>query len=130
MALQVIGAGVGRTGTLSLKLALEQLGYDKCYHMEEVPKNHGHTVQWVRALKGSDADWDAIFEGYAATTNEPGALFYAELAAHYPEAKVILTVRDPAQWYESASATILNLPPPFMMPALRFLSHFTEATKG
>jgi hypothetical protein len=112
MTLKVIGAGFGRTGTLSLKLALEQLGFGPCYHMVEVFKNPSAAGWWVDAADGKP-DWEKIFEGYSATVDWPNATFYAELADAYPEAKVILTERDPEAWFASTQATIFsNLMPP------------------
>lgn len=107
MTLKVIGAGFGRTGTMSLKLALEQLGFGPCYHMVEV--FHGQAfAEWSKAIQGGPADWDAIFKGFLSAVDFPVCGFYRELADRYPEAKVILTERDPRSWYESAQATILN----------------------
>lgn len=61
MSLRVIGAGFGRTGTMSLKVALEQLGFGPCYHMVEcLPKGPEHYRLWEEAVAGK-ADWDAIF---------------------------------------------------------------------
>jgi hypothetical protein len=112
MPLKVIGAGFGRTGTLSLKLALEQLGFGPCYHMVEVFKNPDAPSWWVDAAEGK-ADWGKIFDGYAASVDWPGATFYAELADAYPEAKVILTEREPEAWFRSTQATIFpNATPP------------------
>lgn len=105
MTLKVIGAGFGRTGTLSLKLALEQLGFGPCYHMTEVFKNPAAIEWWGEAADGRP-DWETIFEGYNATVDWPNATFYAELAAYYPDAKVILTERDPEAWFASTQATI------------------------
>lgn len=105
MTLKVIGAGLGRTGTMSLKLALEQLGFGPCYHMVEVFKNPQAPRWWVEAAEGRP-DWERIFEGYAATVDWPNATFYAELADHYPDAKVILTERDPEAWFRSTQQTI------------------------
>jgi hypothetical protein len=107
MALKVIGSGLGRTGTMSLKLALEQLGFTRCYHMVEVFLNPPHLKLWVDAAEGRP-DWERIFEGYAATTDYPGARFWRELAAFYPEAKVLHSVRDPEKWFESTQATIFS----------------------
>jgi hypothetical protein len=106
MALDVIGAGFGRTGTLSLKLALERLGYDRCYHMLEVRENPSHVGLWRRATDGQGMDWDALFEGYRATVDWPASAFWRQLASHYPEAKVILSLRDPERWYRSVHDTI------------------------
>jgi hypothetical protein len=108
MALSVIGAGFGRTGTLSLKLALEQLGFGPCYHMVEVFKNPAAPGYWEAAADREPVDWDEVFAGYGATVDWPGATFYAELARAYPEAKVVLTLRDPEAWFASTQATIFG----------------------
>jgi hypothetical protein len=106
MTLRVIGAGVGRTGTYSLKLALEQLGYGPCHHMEEVLKDPSRQIPlWHAALAGKP-DWEAIFKGYAAAVDWPSAAFWRELATAYPAAKVILTARTAESWYQSYSQTI------------------------
>ena len=107
MALQVIGAGLGRTGTLSLKVALERLGFTSCYHMVEVLMNPSHAAHWVDAANGAP-DWERIFGGYAATVDYPGCRYWRELADAYPEARVVLTVRDPDRWFESTQATIFS----------------------
>lgn len=108
MTLSVIGAGFGRTGTLSLKLALERLGLGPCYHMKEVFAHPDHVPAWEQAADGGTVDWDALFEGYRSAVDFPASSFYGELAAHYPAAKVILTVRDPDRWFASVDATILR----------------------
>lgn len=106
MGLQVIGAGLGRTGTLSLKLALEHLGVGPCYHAMEIAATVRTSLPlWNDAIQGAP-DWDRIFTGYRATVDYPGCLFWRELMAHYPEAKVILSTRDPDAWFESVSETI------------------------
>jgi hypothetical protein len=106
MPLKVIGAGLGRTGTLSLKAALEELGFGKCYHMVEVLANPKQSAAWTGAANGERTDWEALFKGYQSTVDWPACNFYQELARRYPEAKVILSVRDPDRWYESARQTI------------------------
>jgi hypothetical protein len=106
MPLKVIGAGLGRTGTLSLKAALEELGFVKCYHMVEVLANPHQTADWIAAAGGESIDWEALFAGYQATVDWPGCNFYQELATRYPDAKVILSVRDAEGWYASALKTI------------------------
>ena len=106
MTIEVIGAGFGRTGTLSLKIALEALGLDKCYHMMEVMRNESHAAEWRKAARGEAVDWDALYTGYRATVDWPSASFWRELRAVYPEAKVILTLRDSQQWYTSVMNTI------------------------
>lgn len=106
MALSVIGAGFGRTGTLSLKSALERLGFDPCYHMMEVGKNAGHAEEWLRAANGERVDWDTLFAGFHAAVDWPACSFYRAYAALYPDAKVILTLRDPDRWFDSVHNTI------------------------
>ena len=107
MALDVVGAGFGRTGTLSLKHALERLGFGACYHMLEVARNHPeHRALWSAARRGEPVDWDALFEGYRAAVDWPACDFWRELAAHYPQSKVLLSVRDPDRWYDSVRNTI------------------------
>jgi len=106
MALEVVGAGFGRTGTLSLKLALERLGYQKTYHMMEVFGRPDHVRQWSKATRGERVDWDALFEGYKAAVDWPSCNFWRELAAHYSQSKVILSTRDHEKWFQSIHTTI------------------------
>jgi Sulfotransferase domain len=106
MPIKVIGAGLGRTGTLSLKAALEELGFVKCYHMLEVLAHMDDARVWDAAARGDPVDWEKLLAGYQATVDWPGCSFYRELFQRYPEAKVILTVRDPGRWYDSAHQTI------------------------
>jgi hypothetical protein len=103
--LRVIGAGLGRTGTVSLKSALEQLGFGPCYHMLELIAHPERAAHWQTALDGNDVDWDVVYRGYSSTVDWPGAAFYRELAARYPDAKVVLSLRDPDSWYESTLKT-------------------------
>ena len=108
MALAVIGAGLGRTATFSLKFALEHLGFGPCYHMSEVFAGARRNVPlWLDAIDGRP-DWDAVFEGFHSTTDYPACTYWRELAEHYPRAKVILTVRDPDTWFDSVSETIFS----------------------
>lgn len=109
MTIEVIGAGFGRTGTLSLKAALEELGFGPCYHMSELFEHPEHIELWEAAAKGQPVDWNQIFRNYRATVDWPGGAFYEELMERYPDAKVILTVRDPEKWYESAWSTIYGI---------------------
>ena len=106
MSLKIIGAGFGRTGTMSLKYALEMLGFGPCYHMVEVGNNEGHRVHWNEIAFGKKPDWDFLFEHYNAALDWPARHYWRELAAYYPDAKVILTVRDPETWYKSFHKTI------------------------
>jgi hypothetical protein len=107
MTLKVIGSGFGRTGTASLKLALEQLGLGPCYHMMEVFKRPDAPGMWLDAADGRP-DWPRIFEGFQAAVDWPTASFYRELADYYPDAKVIHTERDPDDWFDSAGNTIFR----------------------
>jgi hypothetical protein len=118
MALTVIGSGFPRTGTMSLKLALNQLGFGPCFHASELPMHLDRMPLWVRAGDG-DADWDAIFDGYRSTVDAPSCYFWRELVERYPTAKVLHSVRDPESWFESTQATVFgpkslaaNPPPP------------------
>lgn len=107
MTLQIIGAGFGRTGTLSLKTALEILGFNKCHHMMEVATNADQVDYWLRIAENRHIpSWDEVFEGYQATTDFPACIYYAALAESYPQAKVILTLRDEDSWYCSVKDTI------------------------
>lgn len=109
MGLEVIGAGLGRTGTTSLKAALEALGYGPCYHMTEVFAHPEHVPFWETARRGEAVDWETVFSDYRAAVDWPAAAYYENLMLAYPEAKVILTVRDPERWYESARSTIYTV---------------------
>jgi hypothetical protein len=104
--MHIIGAGLGRTGTYSLKLALNRLGAGPCHHMEAVILNMPVQVPlWAAALAGA-ADWEAIYAGFNSAVDWPSAAFFGELAGAYPGAKFILTERDPEHWADSFSATI------------------------
>src|ERR1019366_7745833 len=98
MALQVVGTGFGRTGTLSLKNALEKLGFGPCYHMMEVFPRPDHVAMWHRLAFASSMDWDLIFRDFRATVDWPAARWWREIATHFPDAKVLLSVRDPEAW--------------------------------
>ncbi len=108
MALSLIGAGFGRTGTDSMKMALEQLGLGRCHHMREVLGNPKQQEYWRTAAEGGLVDWDEIFEGFGCSVDWPSAFFWRELAEYYPEAKILLTVRSSESWYNSFSNTILQ----------------------
>lgn len=108
MGLSVIGAGFGRTGTMSLKLALEQLGLGPCHHMEEVFDNPDQVPPWKAAIDGEPVDWDKIYDGYNSTADWPGAHFSKELADYYSDAKIVLTARPVDSWWESYSKTIMQ----------------------
>jgi len=107
--LKVIGAGFGRTGTNSLKEALEQLGFGKCHHMVEVLPSEIQVRLWHEVAEKRSLQWDAIFDGFQSSCDFPSSAYYKELAAHYPDAKVVLTVRSPESWYDSAAQTIYEI---------------------
>jgi uncharacterized protein YndB with AHSA1/START domain len=106
MALRVVGAGVGRTGTNSLKLAFEQLLDAPCHHMFEVMEHPEQIPTWTDAIEGRAVDWAAFLSEYRAQVDWPGASFWPELSAANPDALVLLSVRDPESWWKSASDTI------------------------
>jgi hypothetical protein len=107
--MQLIGTGVGRTGTYSLKLAINQLGLGPCHHMEEVLHNMPLQVPlWSAALNGA-ADWQSIYDGYPSAVDWPTAGFFRELYAAYPSAKFVLTLRSPESWADSFGGTIYQL---------------------
>ena len=130
MALKVIGAGFGRTGTRSLKTALELLGFGRCYHMVEVMKNPSHLRCWADIMKGGKADWETLFRGYQSTMDWPVAAYYKDLVTIYPESKVILTVRDPESWHRSVMSTIYQAGRGFFHRFTRIIPsvhHFLDA---
>jgi hypothetical protein len=108
IALRVVGAGVGRTGTGSLKLALEQLLGGPCYHAYELTAQHlDHVPLWHEAVRGREPDWENIYGKYAATVDWPGGSFWRELHRAYPDALVLLSTRDTEAWFRSMDATII-----------------------
>jgi Sulfotransferase domain len=111
--LDVIGAGFGRTGTVSMKKALETLGFGPCHHMLDLFERPSEIELWREAERRQTADWEKLYAGHRSTIDWPGSRFWRDLVARYPEAKVILTVRDPQSWYVSARDSIYAsmLPP-------------------
>src|SRR5918993_2309140 len=110
--MRVVGAGFGRTGTTSLKAALEELGFGPSYSLSEVFANPQHVGFWEEAVGchiREKPDWEGFFAGYGVAVDWPACSFYEELMEAFPEAPVILTVRDPAPWYESTRSTIHGL---------------------
>lgn len=106
MALSIIGSGFGRTGTRSLKDALDRLGFGPCHHMEEVLPNPTQIDHWCAVARDEPVAWDAVFAGYAAQIDWPGAHVWRELAAAYPHARVIHSVRPDETWWRSFDGTI------------------------
>ena len=105
MPLKIVGSGLGRTGTKSMQTALNMLGVGPCHHMIEVMQLPESVPLWIEAGAGRP-DWDAIFKDYNSMVDYPGAAYWRELAAYYPDAKVLHTQRDPDKWFESTQATI------------------------
>ncbi len=129
MALKVVGAGVGHTGTHSLKIALEQLLGGPCHHMIEILGDPGQAQGWTDAIEGRPVDWSTMPAGYVSLVDWPGCSFWPELSAANPDALVLLSVREPESWYRSASNTIFQsfdkVPPELnpWMNAMRQLLH-------
>ncbi|MDT5244110.1 MAG: hypothetical protein QOD36_1486 [Mycobacterium sp.] len=128
--LRVIGAGFGRTGTLSIKAALEELGFDPCYHMTVAFAQPVHAVRWAAASRGEAVDWRELLAGYRATVDWPACSYYRELVAAFPDAKVLLTVREAEGWYDSVRATIYRMRKLTTFPPVRqFLRVFLPNTQ-
>ena len=108
MGLSVIGAGFGRTGTESMKTALEILGLGPCHHMTELNANPAQRALWRGIARGDTPDWEQAFAGYRSCTDWPSAFYWRELSAAYPDAKILLTLRDAESWYASVHNTILK----------------------
>jgi hypothetical protein len=106
MALEIIGPGFGRTGTASLKQALEMLGFGPCHHMDEARAHPEQAPYWTALAEGRPVDWDALFAGYRSQIDWPGAHAWRALAAHFPAAKVLLSVRPEESWWRSYADTI------------------------
>jgi hypothetical protein len=129
MSLRVVGAGLARTGTLSLKLALEHLLGGAAYHMLEVFALPPHIRVWHDAIRGQMPDWDVFFDGYQAAIDLPASAFWQELATGNPDALVILSVRDdPEQWWESVSHTLLDPTRPEPAPGTPMAEFVAMAT--
>ena len=108
MPLQVIGSGFGRTGTKSLKIALEQLGFTPCHHMLEVRPTPGQVDFWYDIAMGKPVDWHAVFADFRAAVDWPSCNYWREMAAAFPHAKIIHTRRPPEEWWNSFSRTIME----------------------
>jgi hypothetical protein len=106
VGLKIVGTGLGRTGTKSMQTALAMLGFGPCHHMLEVFQHPESMQLWIDAGAGRP-DWDTIFKDYSSAVDYPSAAYWRELTSHYPDAKVLHTVRDPDQWFDSVHATIL-----------------------
>jgi predicted naringenin-chalcone synthase len=107
--LKVIGVGFGRTGTMSLKVALDELGVGPCLHAMESLRGErtaAGVMHWDRVANGEPIDWQQSFTGWGSTVDWLGARFYPEMLQEWPQAKVILSVRDPEEWYESCDVSL------------------------
>lgn len=104
--MKLVGAGFGRTGTMSLKAGLERIGYGPSFHMIDLIRNPEPLPHWQAAVEGEDVDWDAAFEGWESTVDWPGCSFWEQYVELWPEAPVVLNVRDPDRWYESCLNSI------------------------
>jgi len=107
MTLRVIGTGFGRTGTDSMREALNILGFGRCHHMHEVIADEHQKQMWRALAQGVTADWEKLFEGYHSCVDWPSAYYWRELIVAYPEAKVLLTHRSAESWWASFEKTIL-----------------------
>jgi hypothetical protein len=105
--MKIVGACFGRTGTNSLKLALEMLGYGPCHHMFEVRDNPAQLPYWQALARGETPDWSEVFRGYQSCVDWPSARYWRELTDHFPDSKVLLTVRPEDSWFDSVQRTIL-----------------------
>lgn len=121
MGLKVIGSGFGRTGTMSTKLALEQLGFGPCHHMVEVMNSEAQMTYWADIVADRAVDWTEVFAGFGSQVDFPGAAVWQQLVVAFPDAKVVHTERPEDEWWASYSKTIgkffsvaptMPLPPP------------------
>ena len=111
MTLKVIGVGPGRTGTVSMMIALHMLGYGPCHHMQTCIGSRLQSKWFLEAAQGKPMDWKDVFDGFDAAVDWPAAAYYRELIDAFPEAKVIFTYRDPDTWYDSVASTIYQVVP-------------------
>lgn len=111
MSIKIIGAGFPRTGTTTLKRSLESLGFDRVYHMKELLVNPDMLHYWKTLDQTGDTDWDSLYAHFDATVDFPGYPWYKEHMKRYPDARVILTVRDFESWYKSVTSTVLTAGP-------------------
>jgi hypothetical protein len=129
MTLAVFSAGFGRTATMSLKLALEEIGFGPCHHMKEVLDNGEAQIPLWNAAYAGQPDFASIYQGYRAAVDWPTAAYWRELAETFPEAKVILSTRSAESWCASISETILTIllaPETWPAPARPWLEMVTD----
>lgn len=109
MSLRVIGSGFGRTGTKSIKEALELLGFGPCHHMYEVVANLDQLPKWQAAARDKNQNWETVFEGYSSQVDWPGAHFWRQTMEAFPDAKILHSVRPADKWWASFEKTIAKL---------------------
>lgn len=119
--MKLIGAGLGRTGTKSLQDALQTLGFNPCYHMTEFLEHPEHAKGWMAAADNQPVDWKHFLRNYQASVDFPGCAYYKEMMVAFPDAKVLLSVRDPEAWYESCRNTIFKITQVFPVALARKL---------
>lgn len=124
--MRVIGSGFGRTGTTSMKAALELLGFGRCYHMQELFKRPSHARAWGQWRPGTEPDLDRLFRDFGATVDFPASLIYDQLLDRFPHAKVVHTVRDPDRWYDSTAETIYRAREVFRSSPLRYVPQIRD----
>jgi len=111
--MKLIGAGFGRSGTMSIKAALEKIGYGPCYHMKIALWRPHHLRFYLRAWRGNNVDWKRFYRNYNAVVDWPTCSFYKDLMLEYPDALILLNVREPGDWYDSMFKTIWAIQPAF-----------------
>lgn len=129
MSIQIIGAGFPRTGTTTLKQALEILGYNQTYHFKDLIANSDKLKHWQELETTGTTDFKMLFKGFKATVDFPGYPYYKILMNQYPDAKIILTVRDVDKWYESTSKTLRISGPQTIIAKIALLSKMVFNTK-
>lgn len=130
MTLKIIGTGLARTGTLSLKNALERLTGEPCYHMYELFLKPERLHFWEEAEECQHTDWDSVYSGYGSAVGLPTTRYYSQLLDKYPHAKFVLSERDPESWYESAVETIFSPTPPIIKELRTVFESLDSATKS
>ena len=130
MSIKIIGAGTPRTGTTTLKKCLETLGYTKTYHMKELLVNPHNLHYWKRLRETGTTDWEGLYNGYQATVDFPCYPWYKEHMERYPDAKVILTIRDFESWYKSVSSTVFTAGPQTPAEKIKMLGKLLVSSRA
>jgi len=130
MSIKIIGAGLPRTGTNTLKQSLEQLGHKHVYHMKELLVHPEKLHYWKTLDETGDTDWDAMYEGYDGTVDFPGYPWYKEHMKKYPNAKVIMTVRDFESWYKSVDSTVFRAGPQTPLEKIKMIGKLLSSARA